>query len=260
MCTTCHQQGFSPTCWGKRDLITTNVSRKRGSYYADKSQADKKKAAITIIDLWRPPKVGKEIKVSRILPACSPTISLDKIGIIIDVKGDGNCGYYAIMKGLQDLGCLDSKIQVTTFRKDLKCFGEIHAKEIIQLKIYQWGFTSLERQLNWWEKSVLGILYRDGIDFDTKGATKHYWLDVSYIVPLVAYKYQVSIYVYSKTQNVYRTDAFIYDATKVEQNGQVTKLESITIEMPSSERSICIVHNGQSDGSGHFMYLKVHKA
>ena len=164
------------------------------------------------------------------------------------------------MKGLQDLGCLDSKIQVTTFWKDLKCFGEIHAKKIIQLKTYQWGFTSLERQLNWWEKCVLAILYRDGIDFDTNGATKHYWLDVSYIVPLVAYKYQVSIYVYSKIQNVYRTDAFIYDDTKVGQSGQVDKLESFTLVMPSSVRSICIVHNGQSDESGHFMYLKVHKA
>jgi len=71
----------------------------------------------------------------------------------------------------------------------------------------------------------------------------HYCLGIFNIVPLVAYKYHVSIYVYSKTKNVYHTDAFIYKDTKDKQNDQVNKLESNTAEMSSSERSICIVHN-----------------
>jgi len=86
------------------------------------------------------------------------------------------------------MGCLDSNVAVTLFWKELQDFGEKNAKVVSQLETYQWGFSSIECYLDWWKKSVLGIIFKDDMDFDTRGAPKYYWLNVSYIVPLVAYR------------------------------------------------------------------------
>ena len=40
-------------------------------------------------------------------------------GVIHDVNGDGNCGYYAIMKGLCEANLLSRRMSVTDFRKGL---------------------------------------------------------------------------------------------------------------------------------------------
>jgi len=76
----------------------------------------------------------------------------------------------------------------------------------------------------------------------------------------VAYKYQMSIYVYSLAECGYHTDAFIYETKKdKKQNGQVHKLETMKLETPTPMKSVCIIHNGWNDGSGHFTYLKLHE-
>ena len=93
--------------------------------------------------MWNTIKFKKQIIAPKILPACTE-ISLGTIGTIVDVKGDGNCGYYAIMQGLEDLGCLNSNISVTMFWKDLQNFGEQNATVILQLETYQLGLSSIE--------------------------------------------------------------------------------------------------------------------
>ena len=107
---------------------------------------------IIIEKTYEPPQLESQVPLSNI-----KIKSLSDHGTIIDVSPDGNCGYYAVMKGLVSLQLMDEEIPINVFRKELKdyaikhraffCGTEKNMHNILIFQVIQWPLLSLNLEI-----------------------------------------------------------------------------------------------------------------
>ena len=54
----------------------------------------------------------------------------------MDVPGDGNCGYHAVMALLREKGVIDSNLSITMMRRDVYMFIKDNTEDVFQTLDY----------------------------------------------------------------------------------------------------------------------------
>ena len=208
------------------------------------------------------------------LKGMSPIESISELGVVVDVLGDGNCFFYAIMVGLHFLhiapyylhsGTNQERISticsllrsVTIFRKAMflslfdnieqfrsndSSIRSVHDSCGDRLSPFSGSVHAITAQ----NASPGAILYQDKMDYD-KGCSRAHWADISFHLPIAAFKHQITIVIYSTIEGRIRTTeiAAYFD-------GSVTRhhLPGHWYSPPPNVRSILIFHTGN-----HFQFI-----
>jgi hypothetical protein len=129
---------------------------------------------------------------------------MDMFGNIEDVAPDGNCAFYAAILGLEKIGkiALRGAVAVTDFRKDLYEYARTNEMEIRDLVIPECQKRSIGNDYSW-KNDFLDPLYREGYSYE-HGCDRFSWISGEWHFPMIAYKYQITIVVYTTSQNIVR--------------------------------------------------------
>lgn len=168
-------------------------------------------------------------------------------GRVVNVADNGNCGYYAIQRGLADLG-LSYEQNISDFRRGIYKHGKENQDKLLKSECYKFGRTIHARRRQW-ETLILNPIYDPTRAFDT-GTTPDFWMDSGYVLPIIVDKFQVPVVVYALIDNA---DEDVTTSTFNPLSGGGAKL---TVEKglhpPVSSMAIYILHTGV-----HYMYLAV---
>ena len=140
--------------------------------------------------------VEKTIKPLETLDADLQTKArIESLGILVDVEGDGNCGYHVLQIALYDLQGREAST-VTKFRKELSDFA-------IGKSVTFWSCVTanpkqltLRRKAMMWEQELERTLYKSGMNVD-KGAARERWLNVPVILPIVVTQFEIIVVVFT---------------------------------------------------------------
>jgi hypothetical protein len=122
---------------------------------------------------------------------------IKKFGTIEDVKADGNCGFYAILLGLEKMGKIEPRsMTVTEFRKDLWEYAKTNEKQIRDEAIPESQKKSVKNAISWMT-DVLDPLFRVTRRSYETGCHRCDWICGHWHFPLIAHKFQIAIVVYS---------------------------------------------------------------
>ena len=198
--------------------------------------------------------------------------SLGSHGVIHDVKGDGNCGYYAIMMGLCDAKLLSRRMSVTDFRKGLVEY--LQANETFfcgnskilpkMLNVSGTGCTPfcVSRRSNTEltqtaiDKIIRDIsrnIYDDESEYQSGTFDRNKWFHTSHAGPIICAKYQVNLLSYDGygSQNSLRPKyTHMYTRNEFDDMIQYRLLQYW--HEPLKHRTIHIA----GDGRIHFQYFQ----
>ncbi len=181
-----------------------------------------------------------------------------RIGQIEDVSPDGNCGFYAVLLGLPNIGKIEhGSLTVTAFREQLwKYAGE---NEMI---IRATAIPSVQNNANGvgkcfsWYTLVLDPLFGEKACYEG-GCGTDSWMSAEWHFPLIAYKYNCTIVLYGSDavsvagQVRKSTQVFLSNSNKQEYHGGViVHPRTLKVDMPST---IFLVHQNMN----HFLHLSV---
>lgn len=174
---------------------------------------------------------------------------LSSFGTIVDVSGDGNCGYCAIMDLLANQSIIEATMSVTAFRKVIYEFIGENGDNIITSLEYAVHFRNspdYKSRVDTFLSRLKRRIYIPNKLFDS-GTTRRHWMDPGYDIPIIAICYSVTVGFY----DILRGTTFIASPTS---NGiaEVTFASEI---IPPPAQSVMIVYNG----TNHFGYLKSHE-
>jgi hypothetical protein len=148
---------------------------------------------------------------------------LGMFGKIEDVTGDGNCGFYAILLGLERMKIVQRKT-ITFFRKQIFEYAQTNQTAIADVAIPEAMRNCLVGGTFTWEGDVLGPLYRqEGPSYET-GCPSSNWIRGEWHFPILAYMFQVTLVVYSTSEN-----------KKKRENGDLMHHKSTFIYFPNGE-------------------------
>jgi hypothetical protein len=143
---------------------------------------------------------------------------MQKFGKIEDVNGDGNCGFYVILLGLEKLKKIDRK-SVTEFRKHIWEYARTNEMKLRQDAFPESQKKGIGKAISWAE-DVLNPLFKDGSSYE-RGCNGDSWISGQWHFPMIAHLFQVNIVVYSSDKSM-RLDKCILDkrTTVSKPNGQ----------------------------------------
>ena len=72
-----------------------------------------------------------------------------KIGIVVDVPGDGSCGYHAVMALLRKIDIIEKNVSITMMRREIYHFVRDNSQNVIKTLKYC-------------------VSFRDGVNKDAK--------------------------------------------------------------------------------------------
>lgn len=158
----------------------------------------------------------------------------------MDVPGDGNCGYHAVMALLREKGAIDSNLSIMMIRRDIYMFIKENTEDVIQTLDYCVTFRDrVDRDIL---KTVMERIYVNGTNFDSHVAFKH-WMDPGIEILIVAICYKTEIGYYDEL----RGKSCI--VTPTEYGGGSVKFRYEILPPPNLQ--CMIVYNGVN----HFGYL-----
>ena len=128
------------------------------------------------------------------------------IGLIVDVPGDGNCGYHAIKAGLNDMG-ISSEHSISMFRRGVRRFAETEDMRKI-FRTYPQAFNRTGCRDVWWQ-TLLNTIFDPKVVFD-QGCSMSYWLDSANVMPIISAKFKVTIVVFDVADKTPITSLFRY--------------------------------------------------
>jgi hypothetical protein len=135
-----------------------------------------------------------------------------------DVLGDGNCGYYAILVGLERLRKIERK-SVTEFRKELWEYAHTNEMKIRNDAFPESQKKGIGKAISW-ETDVLAPLFCEGSSYE-KGCRLSSWISGQWHFPLIAYKFQVTIVVYSSDKSKRQGEIILEKRTTIfKSNGE----------------------------------------
>lgn len=141
--------------------------------------------------------------------------SLTSFGTIVDVPGDGHCGYHSLQVCLLDLGIIQSFIPMEIFRKMVhdhcsECFITLLGNPSTEPPTlpkyvdqdgkpgYLVHSNTCSTLADFFVNNVVNHIWDEDTDF-TCIARKQHWID-SYIFPIIVLMYDASIVIYVKQQ------------------------------------------------------------
>jgi hypothetical protein len=143
---------------------------------------------------------------------------LEKFGKTEDVLGDGNCGFYAILVGLERLRKIERK-SVTEFRKELWEYAHTNEMKIRNDAFPESQKKGIGKAISW-ETDVLAPLFCEGSSYE-KGCRLSSWISGQWHFPLIAYKFQVTIVVYSSDKSKRQGEIILEKRTTIfKSNGE----------------------------------------
>jgi CDGSH-type Zn-finger protein len=156
ICRSCFVANKKPLVHGQKKKTTeagsNNMIRKRAKK-TDRGSTSKKKKGTTPVPSWATAKKTPDPKTSSTAQTPNPKAALlpprwhppwlvgetrlrfafseevERFGKIEDVMGDGNCGFYAALLGLERMKRIEQKT-ITEFRKDLWEFASANQTQI----------------------------------------------------------------------------------------------------------------------------------
>ena len=146
-------------------------------------------------------------------PKAHSTLIFDKY-LVIDVKGDGNCGYYAIMKGLIKLGklVLTPGYTASTFRKDIYLYGVQNFDKLKVIESYRFMLEKAKDPNEWWNSTLLKVIHDGQTNYD-EGCSFGKWYKSS-ISPIICDMFDINIRIYQvpnpNTQIYYKANNNIF--------------------------------------------------
>ena len=142
--------------------------------------------------------------------------TINDAGTIIDVPGDGNCGFYVLLLGLKELKkdhCLISS-SINDLRKQIHDYGEKHFEKLNEKMKYNWCLprNSYEKTFSYWKRYILHRIYDSKKNF-SNGASKMHWWECFETTGLVCDVFKINIIIYSLPKP--RTQAFEYNEKEI---------------------------------------------
>ena len=126
-----------------------------------------------------------------------PSAHLGSFGTVVDVPGDGNCGFHAALGGLRDLNIqpvVNCTTPLTTFRKKLRQHAESdEGKELFS------GLSSREKRETRFAE-MMDAIHTEGKNYEN-GAARRSWFDPNCSIPLVVSLHMVSVVLYTLNPN-----------------------------------------------------------
>jgi hypothetical protein len=184
---------------------------------------------------------------------------IEKIGQIEDVSPDGNCGFHAVLLGLEKIGKIERRsTTVTGFRKVLYEYARTNEMEIRTMVIPDCQNSGIGKEFAW-STNVLDPLFRVGTTYEN-GCDQSSWISGEWHFPLIAYKYQSTIVIYGSDTNTVegelyprfekRTIVFFPNGEQKWLSRHIVHPRTLSVDMAST---IFLVHKN----GNHFLHLSV---
>ena len=132
--------------------------------------------------------------------AISPSQIIRKFGIVVDVPGDGSCGYHAVMALLRKIDIIEKNVSITMMRREICHFVRDNSQNVIKTLTYCVSFrdgVDQDSQIQVFLNKVMRRIYVVGKDVNTYAAIRH-WMDPGYEVPIIAMCYKLVIGYYDE--------------------------------------------------------------
>ena len=222
---------------------------------------------IVVSKTYEPPQIQSQLPLSNIKIRC-----LSDHGTIIDVNPDGNCGYYAVMKGLLSHKLIDDEIPINVFRKDLRDYAIKHrtffcGSEKIDAKYIDISGSTVapfvqklrnrrvslnEKKKDQFFQQIIDVIYQDDTDYSTGVSDTNKWWHSMHVGPIVAKKYDINLISYDGYKNSNMMNKKTHMFTKCYIDDEVIyDLKNFWHE-PLKSRAIHII----GDGFCHFRYFE----
>ena len=191
----------------------------------------------------------------------SKAISMLKAhGNVIDVSGDGSCGYHALLLILEFFGKINTgptKVSMYNFRKEILEFSERNQGRILGKKpdgsdgaflikkTGESGFKlAIKRshtdpfavQQKLFKTTITKGIWKEGVDYSGIVGSEH-WMNARFVLPLVTFQYRIKeLVLYTMTSGVFFTSIYTFDDQREciyidEQRGLNTDVDSTSMKM-----------------------------
>jgi hypothetical protein len=213
-------------CCDKENLIEKSIESKRCNK-PGKVASVKPRSALT---------KSKKVKMSY-----NNVGVLESFGSIVDVPGDGSCGYHAVQIGLEELGKV-TKCSVTDLRKKLHTHASEHREAL---------YRSTSSNENSFDEIVLAPIFMEGISFDGH-VSGEYWMDASTVGPVIAHLFGVSLVVFWPEETGNKANHTMTYRTSENGNVEVFQVDETFVKPNNMSSTVCIVLGGR-----HYRYLRL---
>jgi hypothetical protein len=162
---------------------------------------------------------------------------IGKLGTLVDVLPNGNCGYLAVQMGLESLGLLqggDHTLTMTNLRKQLYNHALANQSELY----YSTGSTAEN-----FPSVVLNKIFIPSIETFDQGCTRDLWMNSSLVCPIFVHMFGVSIVVYHPREGEqYRSSTTTYQPDSNGMPEAILAWDTITdtLRPPENESAICL--------------------
>ena len=117
--------------------------------------------------------------------------AVSALGKMVDVTGDGNCGYYAMKELLIEKNILSRNVKISEIRRSIYDFATDN-RSVLQQHPYmrQYGFHTLF-------ESEINKIYNNEYDFDSPPVAFEYWFKAEFVLPVASLVYGVEFGTYN---------------------------------------------------------------
>ena len=199
--------------------------------------------------------VNSEPKKNEIITNFIDTALLNDNGKIINVAGDGNCGYHVLKQGLIDLN-----IDVTEFptvqelRKKIFDHG-LQNFESLQKKVSKYHRAVLkkskERALSYWKNDVLSRIYSPSINLSEYADVTNWW-HITETTGIVCDLFHINIVIYSLPRPMTQVFEYGIEEIKYKQVDDKNDFNIATHFATRENNTIYMVYTNEN----HFKYFK----
>jgi hypothetical protein len=192
---------------------------------------------------------GGDEETTSVLRISSFWDFVDSQGVAVDVPADGNCGYYALQKGLLECGRTFEN-NITSFRKDLRMFALGEETSIMKSLCLSFKNKNEKEKLLWWHRDVLDRIYCQDENYDG-GIGFNSWFDTNYLLPIALLRFELkAMAVYTLGNDGNHSSSIVYigkDSRLFECDNNYRSLTPIT-----ESDSVMLIHVS----GNHYQYLK----
>ena len=194
---------------------------------------------------------------------------LTLFGDTIHVPSDGNCGYWAIMRALEDNGSM-GKTSVRDFRESIATFGCENESSFCGLQplylnsagepvvIFNPNIREKMgevKDVGYFQREIINKIYQADIAYDGGVLSRvDQWMNVSRVFPLISMMYKVSLASFGGNASPGKRNTLIFEFDSATGNVVVHEyFGEYWVEPPHG--TLCIT----GDDSMHFEYIRKHQ-